>query len=105
MDGGGFAINAIEADERVDFEIGKVEIEVYRVEADEEVNKSLFLLFGYVGEKSSLDILTSGEGLVDRNEELEGLGVYITDIDTTLMSEEDIIAFTGGVDANVEFSV
>ena len=105
MDGGGFAIGAIETHERVDFEIGKVEIDVYRVEADEKVDKSLLLLFRYVGEKSSLDFFAGGEGLVDGNYQLEGLGIYITDIDTTLVSEENIIAFTGGVNANVEFSV
>ncbi len=87
MDSGGFAIDGIEAHERVDFEIGKVEIDVYRIEADEEVDQSVLLLFGYVSEKSSLDFLASGEGLVDGNEQLEGLGVYITDIDTTLVSE------------------
>jgi len=105
MDGGGVAISAIEAYKRVDFEVGKVEIDIYRVEADEEVYKSLLLLFRYVSEKSSLDFLAGREWLVDGNEELEGLGVYITDIDTTLVSEEDIIALTGRVDANVEFSV
>lgn len=105
MDGGGFAIDAIEAHERVDFEIGKVEIDVYRIKADEEVNKSFLLLFGYMSEKSSLDFFASGEGLVDGNAQLEGLGVYITDIDTAFVGEEDIIAFTGGVNANVEFGV
>lgn len=87
MDGGGFAIDGIEAHERVDFEVGKVKIDVYRVEADEEVDKSLLLLFGYVSEKRSLDILAGREGLVDGNEQLERLSVYITDIDTTLVCE------------------
>jgi hypothetical protein len=31
MDGGRFAIGSIETDERVDFEVGKVKIDVYRV--------------------------------------------------------------------------
>ena len=94
VDGGGFPTDAIEAHERVDFEVGKVKINVYRVEADEEVNKSVLLLFGYMSEKGSFDILAGGEGLVDRNTELESLGIYITDIDTTLVSEKDIVAFT-----------
>ena len=105
MDGGGFAIDAIEAHEGVDFEIGKVEIDVYRIKADEEVDKSVLLLFGYMCEKSSLDFLASWEGLVDGNAQLKGLGVHITDIDTTFVGEENIIAFTGRVNANVEFGV
>lgn len=105
MDGGGFSIRAIEAHERVDFEVGKVEINVYRVEANEEVDKGVLLLFGYVSEKSSFDFLARRERLVDGNTELESLGVYITDVDTTLVSEEDIVAFSSRVDANIEFGV
>lgn len=105
MDGWGFSIDAIEAHEGVDFEVGKVEINVYRVEANEEVDKSVLLLFGYVSEKGSFDFLAGREGLVDGNTEFEGLGVYITNIDTTLVSEEDIVAFTSRVDANIEFGV
>lgn len=105
VDGGRLSIDGIEADKGVDFEVGKMEIDIDRIKADDEIDKSVLLDFGDVSEKSGLYFFAGGEGLVDRNGEFESFGVYITNIDTTLMSKEDMIAFTGRVDTNVKFRV
>ena len=40
---------------------------------------------------------------MDGNVELQGFGVNISDIDTTLVGEENGVVFTGRVDADVVF--
>jgi hypothetical protein len=46
------AIDTVETDERVDLEIGKVEVDIDRVETNEEIDKSGLFLGGNMLEKS-----------------------------------------------------
>lgn len=79
--------------------------DVSRVHADKEVDKDVLLLGRDVLEEDLLDGLTVWEIGADWDEELQGLRVDIADVDTTLMGEEDVVAFTDGVDADVELGV
>lgn len=105
MDGGGSAIDPIETDQGVDLEVSEVEVDVDRVEADEEVDEDFLLLSGYVFEKGLSPDVTRWELSGDANIKPKGFSIDITDVDTTLVSEEDRIALTVGVDAHVEFGV
>lgn len=96
---------AIEADERVDLKVGEVKIDIDTVKPDQEVDESVLLGCWNVGEESFLDFVARRELLVDGDEELESLGIYIADFDTTLMREEDIVAFTCGVNTNIKLSI
>ena len=51
------------------------------------------------------DRLARGERCSDREIESEGLGVDISNVYTTLMSEKNRVAFPSGIDANIVFSV
>lgn len=51
MNRGLAAVLAIEDNQRVDFEVGKVEVDVDGVEADEEVDEGVLLGLGDVGEE------------------------------------------------------
>ncbi len=51
MNRGLAAVLAIEDNQGVDFEVGKVEVDVDGVEADEEVDKGVLLCFGDVWEE------------------------------------------------------
>lgn len=105
VDGGFSAIGSIEDDQRVDFEISKVKIDVDRIEPNEEVYECVLFGSGDVSEESGGNNLTSWEGLGDENVEGESLGVNITDVNTTLMGEEDTVTFTLGVNTDVIFGV
>ena len=87
------AVDSIKNDEGVDLKVSKVEVDVNTVEADKEVDEGLFLLRGNVCEESGCDCFAGGEGLVDGNTEDECFGIYITDVDTTFVGEEDRVAF------------
>jgi hypothetical protein len=99
------AVNAIEDDEGVDLEIGKVEINVDAIEAGQEVNESVLFLCGDVGEEGGCDRFAGGERLVHGEIKNESFGVDVADIDTTLVCEEDGVAFTRGCDTNIIFGV
>jgi hypothetical protein len=99
------AIYGIKTNKRVDLEVRKVEIHVYRVQADEEVDEGLFLFGGDVAEEGRCDGRAGGEWRVDGNIEFEGFRIDIADIYTTFVSEEDRITFAGGVDADVVLGV
>lgn len=58
-----------------------------------------------MSEESGGNDLTSWEGLGDENVKGESLGVNITDVNTTLMGEEDAVALTLGVNTDVIFGV
>ena len=105
VDGGLTAVDTIKDDERVNFEVGEVEVDVNGVEADEEVDEGLLLCGGDVLEERVRDHLAGGEGGVDGDLELEGLRVDITNVDTTFVGEEDVGALTSGVDADVVFGI
>lgn len=105
LDGRLAAVDAIEDDKRVDFKIGEVEVDVDGVEADEEVDESLLLGCGNVLEEGVGDNLPGREGLVDGEAKLEGLGIDITNVDTALVSEENVVALSLGVDADVVLGI
>lgn len=105
MDCRWLAIFAVETDERVDLEVCEVEVDVDAVKPDQEVDESVLLGCWHLSEESALDLVTRRELLVDGDEELESLGVDIANFDTTFVSEEDVVAFACGVDANVELRI
>lgn len=82
-----------------------MEVNVDAVEADEEVDEGLPLLGGDVGEEGLGDRLAGGEGFRHGDVEHERLGVDISDIDTTLVGEEDGVALALGGDADVVLGV
>jgi hypothetical protein len=57
VDRGLTAVDTVETDERVDLEIGKVEVDVDRVETNEEIDKSGLLLRGDMLEKSGSELV------------------------------------------------
>ena len=59
----------------------------------------------YVLQKRVRDDLAGGEGGVDGNLELERLGIDITDVDTTFVREENVVALSLGVDADVVLGI
>jgi hypothetical protein len=95
----------IEADERVDLKVGEVKIDIDTVKPDQKVDESVLLGCRNLGEERFLDFITGRELLVNGDKELESLGVNIANFDTTLMSEEDIVAFTCRVNADVKLSI
>lgn len=102
LDLGRLAINSIETDKRVDLKVGDLEIivscvlecvgscaltvqvNVNTVKPDQEVTENILLGRGDVGEKGANDGLTSRELLPNSDEQLERLGVNISNVHTTL---------------------
>lgn len=105
MDSRFSSINGIEANKRVDFEVSEVEVNIDRIQSDEEINECLFLLGWDVGEERFGDDVARREGCVDGNIEFKCFCVYIANIDTSFVGEEDGVAFTGRVDTDVVFGV
>lgn len=96
----------LNGDEGVDLEVGKVKVDVDRVETGDEVNEGLLdLTTGDVLEEAGLDRLAVGKLASDGDEELDSLGVDISDLDSSLVGEEDDISLTNGVNADVELGV
>jgi len=105
VDGGGSTVDTIETDQGVNLEVSEVEVDVDGVEANEEIDEYFLLLFGNVFEKGLSPDVTGGERSGNADIKPKGFGVDITNVDTTLMSEEDRITLTVGVDAYVEFGI
>lgn len=105
MDGRLAAIDAVEADQGIDFEVGEVEVDVDGVEADEEVDEGLLLFGGDVSQEGGGNGCAGWEGCADGDGEGEGLGVNVPDVDTAFVREEDEVAFAHGVDADVVLGV
>lgn len=82
-----------------------MEVDVDGVEAGEEVDKGILLLGRDVGEKGRGNGFASGEGLIDREVENEGLGIDIANINSALVCEEDLVSLTLGVDTDIIFGV
>ena len=99
------AVFSIEADEGVDFEVSEVEVDVDRVETDEEVDKGVLLTCRNVREEGRRDGLTRGECGADGEVQGERLGIDIADVNTTLVGEENGVAFTLGGDADIILGV
>jgi hypothetical protein len=96
----------LNGDEGVDLEVGKVKVDVNRVQPDEEVDQRLLDLSAVnVLKKARLDRLTVGELAADGDEKLNRLGVDITDFNSSLVGEEHDVAFSDRVDADVELRV
>jgi len=103
---GGFAtVDGIEDDERVNFKVREVEINIDRVETDQEINKGVLLDGRDMSEEGSSNILASREGLVDRNIKDEGFGIDVTNVNTALMSEENAVTLALRTDTNIVFSI
>ena len=99
------AINGIQADERVDLEVSKVQVGVDVVKGDEKVDEGFVLCGWDVLEQCACNGRTRRQLATDGDEQLEGFSIDIANFDTTFMREEDDIAFTDRVDANVELGV
>ena len=61
------AVDTVETNERVDLEVCKVEVDIDRVETNEEVNKSGLLLRGNMLEKTRGELVARGERLANEN--------------------------------------
>lgn len=105
MNGGFTTVNRIKDDERVDLEVGKVKIDIDGVKPDKEVDQGILFFCGNMFEESGSNVLTSRERSNHRNIEDESFGIHITDVDTTLVREEDAVTFTLRGDANIIFGV
>ena len=105
MDGWGSTVDTIKADQGVNLEVGEVEIDINRVETNEEVDEDFLLFFRHMLEESLGPNVARGERRGNADIEPKGLGVNITNIDATLVSEENRIALTVGVDAYVELGI
>jgi hypothetical protein len=80
-------------DERVDLEVGELAVDVDGVKAGNEVNKDVVDTGGHLAEKALGDLLVARVLLeVDGDQELLSLCVNITDLDTTLVVEENPVA-------------
>jgi hypothetical protein len=82
-----------------------MEVNVYAVEADEEVDEGFLLLGWNVGEEGRRNGFTGGEWLVDVDVEDKGFSVDVTDVNTTFVGEEDGVALAMGVDTDVILGV
>jgi len=103
---GGFAtVDGIEDNERVYFKVREVEINIDRVETDQEINKGVLLDGRDMSEEGSSNILASREGLVDSNIKDEGFGIDVTNVNTALMSEENAVTLALRTDTNIVFSI
>ena len=105
MNGGGSAVDTIKTDQRIDFEVSEVEVDVDGVETNKEVDEDFLLLFGHMFEKCLSPDVTRGKGSGNANIKPKGFCVDVTNVDTTLMGEENGITLAVGVDAHVEFGV
>lgn len=82
-----------------------MEVDVDGVESDEEVTEDILLGLGDVGEEGRDKVLSVRELRADGDQELQGLGVDISDLDTTLVGEEDPVTLSGRVDTDVVLGV
>jgi hypothetical protein len=80
-----------------------VEIDIDGVEAQEEVDESILLLRRDVLKKSGGNLIAAWERLVNKNVQLECLGVDITNIHATFVTEEDTVTLALGCDADIIF--
>lgn len=90
VDIGGGGISVGDDDQGVDLEVGELAVDVDGVETGDEVNQDIVDTLGDLAQQTGSDLLVGGVLLeVNGNEQLLGLGVDITDINTTLVVEED----------------
>lgn len=90
VDGSRCGIGVGDNNQGVDLKVGELAVYVDRVQAGDEVDEDIVDASGNLLEESSGDLLVGRElGEVNGNQELLSLLVDITNIDTTLVSEED----------------
>ena len=88
LSGGGISVG--DDNERVDLEVGELAVDVDGVQTRDEVHEDVVNTAGHLLQESGSDLLIRGVVLqVDRNKKLLGLGVNITNIDTSLVGKED----------------
>lgn len=83
-------------DERVDLEVGELAVDVDSIQAGNEVDEDVVDTLRNLLQKSGGNLVV-GRVLakVNWDEQLLGLSIDITDIDTTLVGEEDPVALSG----------
>ncbi len=99
------AILAVQTDQRVDLKVCKVKVHIDGVETNEEVDQCCLLALNNVCQQCGRDRLARRERGTDGEAKGERLGVNITDVDTSFMSEENEIPLTLRSDADVVFGV
>lgn len=93
VDIGGGDIGVGDDDEGVDLEVGELAVDVDGVKAGDEVNEDVVDTGGDLAEEALGDLLVAGVLLeVHGDQELLSLSVNITNLDTTLVVEENPVA-------------
>jgi hypothetical protein len=82
-----------------------VKIDVYGIQAGQEINKSFFLGCRHEFEKSVGNGSARREGGIDTDIELESFSIYISDVYTTLVGKKNRVTLSGGINANVVFGI
>ena len=82
-----------------------MQVDVDRVEANDEVDEGILLGRGDVRKESCRNRLTRRERRADGKAECERLSVDITNVDTAFVGKEDLVALTLGVDADAVLGV
>jgi hypothetical protein len=82
-----------------------MEIDVNRVQADQEIDEGFFLFFGDKFEKGIGKHAARWEWRVDTDVESKSFGVDIANLYTTFMSEKDRISFARGGNTDVIFCI
>jgi len=87
---GGGGIGVGDDHERVNLEVGELAVNVDGVQAGDEVHQDVVDTLGHLGQQCGGNLLVGGVVLeVHGDEQLLSLGVNITDVDTTLVGEEN----------------
>lgn len=90
---GGGGISVGDNDEGVDLEVGELAVDVDSVQAGDEVNQDIVNASRHLLQQSSGNLFVGGEVFeVNGDQELLSLGIDITDVDTTFVSEENPVA-------------
>ena len=98
-------IDGVKDNQGVDLQVGKVKIDVDTIETNDKVDQRVFLLGRHVLEQGVCYLFPRWEWLRNGNIEHETLCVDITNIDTALVREENVVPVTRGRDTDVIFSV
>lgn len=90
MNLGGGGISVGDDNQGVDLEVGELAVNVDGVQARDEVNQDIVNTGGDLAQQGRGNLLVGGVLLeVDGDQQLLGLSIDITDVNTTLVSEED----------------
>jgi hypothetical protein len=87
---GGGTLSVGNDNKRVDLKVGELAVNVDGVEAGDEVHQDIVNALGYLAQESRSNLLVRGVVLqVHGDKKLLGLRINITNVDTTLVGEED----------------